>query len=133
MPTFSERSAAKLATAHPDLQRLFNAVIAKMDCSILCGHRDQAAQDEAYETGKSKLQWPNSKHNAVPSLAVDAAPYPLDWSNLAAFSALAVVVKSTAAELGIVIEWGGDWKMRDCDHFQLTNPVGPLPASAVPF
>ena len=35
------------------------------------------------------------------------------------YTALATLVKATAADLGIPIEWGGDWKMRDGPHFQL--------------
>lgn len=122
MPAFSRISALRLATAHPLLQQLFNAVILKTDCSILCGFRTEQAQQEAFETGTSKLQWPRSKHNAVPSLATDVAPFPINWNDLQRFRDFAVVVKDTADQLLIDIEWGGDWAMRDMPHWQLKLP-----------
>ena len=83
MNTFSEASRAKLKTCHRDLQLLFAHVIQEYDCTIVCGHRDKEAQDKAYAEGKSKLKYPRSKHNRIPSWAVDAAPYEkagIDWS-----------------------------------------------------
>jgi peptidoglycan L-alanyl-D-glutamate endopeptidase CwlK len=46
-----------------------------MDCTIICGTRGKAEQNKYFEEGKSKLKWPNSKHNRNPSLAVDVAPF----------------------------------------------------------
>ena len=60
MPHFSTLSAERLATCHPDLQRLFNEVVKSVDISILCGHRGQAAQNFAFETGNSQEDWPRS-------------------------------------------------------------------------
>lgn len=122
MPQFGPVSLSRLATAHPDLQRLFAAVVLLTDCSILCGHRGQQEQNEAFETGKSKLQWPMSRHNSIPSTAVDCSPYPLNWSDTQAFKDLAAIIKSTAMQLGIEVTWGGDWAMRDMDHWQLKTP-----------
>ena len=54
--------------------------------------------------------------------AVDIAPYVngevrWDWP---LYEELAPVIKNTAADLGIPIEWGGDWKrFRDGPHWQL--------------
>ncbi len=122
MPQFSPTSQERLATCHPDLIRLFNTVITLTDCSIICGHRDEAAQTAAYELGMSKLKWPNSKHNYTPSRATDVVPYPLNWQDLEAFKRLALVVKNAATNLGILIEWGGDWTFRDMPHYQLPSP-----------
>ncbi len=122
MPHFSTVSAERLATCHPDLQRLMNEVVKTVDISILCGHRDQKAQNFAFDTGNSKERWPHSRHNSLPSEAVDIAPSPLDWSDVVAFQRLAVVVKTTAARLGIKILWGGDWvTLRDMPHWQLSR------------
>ena len=63
MPKFSNRSAERLATCHADLQRLFNEVIKKYDCTILEGHRSNERQEELYRQGKSKLRAGFSKHN----------------------------------------------------------------------
>lgn len=122
MPHFSARSLAHLATCHPDLQRLAHAAIEKMDFAVICGHRNKADQENAVAQGRSKCHWPTSKHNSYPSLAMDLAPWPIDWDNTKAFKALASVVKETAKELGISIEWAGDWRhFAEYPHFQLVD------------
>lgn len=120
MYKFGKASRERLATCHPDLQRLFNEVIKEIDCSIICGHRTAEEQEKAFKGGFSKVQFPNSKHNQMPSLAVDVAPYPIDWNDVAGFERLAEVVKRKAKELNIKIVWGGDWKrFVDRPHWEL--------------
>lgn len=120
MPKFGKRSRKELATAHPELQRLFNEVINLIDCAVICGHRGHADQDKAFAEGKSKLKWPNSKHNKIPSLAVDVVPWPLDWNDHNRFRVLSDVVKDTAKRLKIKVECGIDWKkFPDAPHYQL--------------
>jgi peptidoglycan L-alanyl-D-glutamate endopeptidase CwlK len=75
MNHFSEISKQRLSSCHRDLKTLFGNVIQDFDCTIVCGHRDKPDQDKAFAEGKSKLQYPQSKHNHIPSLAVDAAPF----------------------------------------------------------
>lgn len=135
MPSFGNRSRANLATCHPDLQRLFNEVIKHFDCTITCGHRTEAEQDALYAKGRTtpgpkvtRAQWPNSKHNTLPSIAVDVTPYPVDWKDIKRFYYFAGVVKGIALSLDIDIRWGGDWdsdtevtdqKFNDLPHFEL--------------
>ncbi|NIA28350.1 MAG: M15 family peptidase [Actinobacteria bacterium] len=128
MPKFGNESRKNLATAHPDLQLLFNAVVRDFDCSVLCGHRTQAEQDGAYRNKHSKLKFPNSKHNRQPSMAADVVPYPINWENMNRFYFFGGYVKKTAEMLGIKIRWGGDWDsdtltddqaFMDLPHFQL--------------
>src|SRR5579871_2009363 len=76
MHYFSPKSLVNLETCHPDLQTLFKEVIQTMDCTILVGHRNQEDQEKAFEQGNSKEHWPNSKHNSIPSMAVDVLSYP---------------------------------------------------------
>lgn len=113
MPKFGKVSAEKLATCHPDLQRLFNEVIKHVDCTIICGHRGQAEQDAAVAAGNSKVKWPNGMHNKMPSLAVDVMPYPVNWSdspaNIEHLNYFAGIVKGIALSMGINIRWGHDW------------------------
>lgn len=123
--SFSGRSAENLSEAHPDLQRLFTAVLAVADCTILCGYRNERSQTEAYRSGKSQLPWPKSKHNQKPSLAVDVAPYPINFADIARFKAFADVVKMCAKQLGIAVEWGGDWSWKDYPHWQLKSDGKP--------
>lgn len=108
-----------MATCHSDLQKLVSAVAEKVEITVLEGYRGKEAQDAAFAAGKSKLRFPNGKHNKQPSLAVDIAPYPVDWYDLKRFTDMAAVVKQTAAEMGIAIDWGGDWKFVDMPHFEL--------------
>lgn len=109
MPSFSKKSQDILATCHPDLQKVFNEVIKHFDCTVMCGHRSEEEQNEAYRTGRSKLQYPQSKHNGSPSRAIDVAPYPIDWNDTDRFYFFAGLVKGIAAGMGIDIRFGGDW------------------------
>lgn len=109
MPKFGKNSRARLATCHPDLQRLFNEVIEHYDCSVTCGHRSKEDQDKVFKEGKSKIQWPNSKHNKMPSLAADVIPYPVDWDDTRRFYMFVGIVRGIAAMLDIKIRCGADW------------------------
>lgn len=130
MPYLGAVSDARLRTCHPDLQRVVRVAIESgPDFSVLCGHRDRAAQEAAYESGHSNAEWADSMHNRVPSLAVDLAPYPIDWDDLERFRALAHYVLGVAAGLGVSLRWGGDWdrdyesadeRFIDMPHFELT-------------
>jgi peptidoglycan L-alanyl-D-glutamate endopeptidase CwlK len=93
---------------------LFYEVINDFDCIVLEGYRNEEAQNRYFEEGKSKLRYPHSKHNKQPSLAVDIAPYPVDWNDRERFYYFAGYVKATAAQMGIPLRWGGDW---DSDTF----------------
>ena len=135
MPKFSRRSKDNLETADQKLQDLFNEVIKEYDCTIISGHRSPEEQFELYKKGRTLVdgKWTKtgktvtnldgytkkSKHNHFPSKAVDVVPYPVDWNNLKRFEEMGRVVKAKAAEMGISIEWGGDWAMRDYPHFQV--------------
>jgi hypothetical protein len=130
MPKFGSSSKKHLSEAHPKLQELFNEVIKEFDCSIIEGHRTEAEQNKLFHAQKSKVQWPSSKHNAEPSLAVDVCPYPIDWSDRERFNYFAGYVKGVAARLGIKIRWGGDWDgdwevrdnvFDDLPHFELVE------------
>lgn len=120
MARFSEKSRERLLTCEPRLQRICEVAVRVMDFTVLEGHREKEAQEKAFAEGKSKLQWPNSGHNTVPAIAVDLAPYPLDWADTLRFHQLAGVMKGVAAALNIKIRWGGDFKgLIDMPHFEL--------------
>lgn len=83
-----------------------------MDISLLCGHRDEKAQNEAFRTGHSQLKWPEGKHNRLPSIAVDVRPSPFSqyepkqWAQLGYMAGWAIII---AREEGFNVRWGGDW------------------------
>lgn len=128
MPSFSATSLQKLGTCHSQIQMVFNKVIRGFNCVILEGYRDEERQNFLNDTGKSQLRYPISKHNKVPSLAVDAMPYPVDWSDRERITLFAGYVLGSADRMGISICWGGDWdhdrqvkdnNFDDLVHFEL--------------
>ncbi len=127
------KSKARLATCHPVLALLFNRVIARddlpTDIAVTAGHRGETEQNAAFASRNSKLRWPNSKHNKVPSLAVDVVPIfagkpTWDWSH---YHPLADAVKAEWAAMqaeglteGYTLSWGGDWaSFKDGPHWEL--------------
>lgn len=134
MAAFGDTSKKRLYTAHCDLQILFNEVIKHFNCSIICGERDEEAQTKAFDNGFSKVKYPNSKHNKRPSLAVDAVPYPIEWSNvnrMRYFAGFVLGIARMLKQQGSInseIVWGGDWdsdtvltdqRFNDFPHFQI--------------
>lgn len=134
MPRFSKNSLKHLESCHPDLQMLFLQVVYNFDCTIIGGHRGQEEQDRVFNEGFSKVEWPNSKHNESPSMAVDVTPYPIDWQDTERMSYFAGYVMGLAAEMkrqGLIehhIRSGIDWdrdtmtndqEWSDLPHFEL--------------
>ena len=128
MPRFGKRSIGRLQTCDQKLQELFYEVVKHFDCSIIEGHRGEERQNKAFADGKSKVKYPNGKHNKFPSVAVDVAPYPIDWSDRDRFHYFGGFVLGVAKEMGMNIRWGGDWnqdthtkdnKFDDLVHFEI--------------
>jgi len=126
MPKFSKSSAEKLATCHPDLQKIFNNLIQTHDCTIICGARTLEDQQKAFKGGFSKLDGikKKSKHQISKeqplSLAVDVLPCPIDWNDVDGHANFARAVRATAEHFKIKIIWGGDFKkFSDRPHYEL--------------
>jgi len=128
MPRFSTFSLDRLSTCDDRIKKVMHEVIKEYDCRILVGHRREEQQNEMFRQGLSKLEWPYSKHNVNPSLAVDVAPYPIDWGNMKRFYHFGGYVQGVARKLDVVIRWGGDWDsdfdlddqtFMDLVHFEL--------------
>lgn len=133
MPQFSANSKKRLAGCHPDLQRLFETVIKNYDCTIICGRRTPAEQARLYEIGRTKVRV--SKHNSLPSMAVDVAPWHqqkphIRWDDLHSFYHFVGYVLATADQMGIKIRCGADWdgdndihdqRFHDLPHFELVT------------
>jgi len=117
---FSKSSKSNLFTCDKRLIDVFETVIRHRDCTVLCGHRIESAQNQAYESGKSHAKWPNSKHNTIPSIAIDVAPYPINWDDIERFYIFANFVLGVAAAQNIKLKWGGDFKgFFDGPHYEL--------------
>ena len=116
MPKFGSKSRHHLETCHPDLQTLFNAVIEVVDCSVTCGYRNERDQEKAFDSGNSKVHYPDGKHNSNPSTAVDVYPWPIDFDDLPRFYWFAGWVLAKAeilrnvGEITHKIKWGGNWR-----------------------
>jgi hypothetical protein len=130
MPSFGKSSQDKLATCDPRLQKVFNEVIKYFDCTVIEGHRGEEAQNKAFAEGKSKLKYPQGKHNKTPSLAADVLPYPIDWNDTNRMRYFAGFVVGIAATMGIKLRWGGDWNQNtelkdnsfnDLPHFEIAD------------
>lgn len=121
----SEKSLMKLSGAHPDLQKVIKraAAISSIDFTILEVVRTLARQKELVAKGASKTM--NSRHLPGPdgkSRAVDIAP--LDGGQISwawpLYHKLAPIIKQAAKDVGVPIEWGGDWRtFKDGPHWQL--------------
>ena len=118
---FGKKSLERLAEIHPDLQKICNELIKEMDVTILCGYRGKEEQNTAFINGKSKLQFPNSKHNKKLALAVDIAPSPIDWNDLRRFIDMCAAIEVIADKLKIPVILGRDFSFRDYPHVELAT------------
>lgn len=132
MPSFGERSKKALESAHPKLRALFEEVVKEYDCAVVCGFRNEQDQETAYVQGFSKVQFPNSKHNSYPSLAVDVIPWPTGYKDTEKMYHFAGYVLGISAMMKIPIRWGGDFNKDgnlkndafvDIPHFELKNEI----------
>ncbi len=105
MPRFSRKSREKLDGVDPRLVFLLEEVVKYFDITIIEGKRSQERQNELVEQGKSKTKF--GKH--VSGMAVDIAPYPIDWDARDDFHYLGGFVLGLACKMGLNIRWGGDW------------------------
>lgn len=126
MPKFSKTSLDRLNTCHEDIIKVCTELIKQYDFSVLCGHRSREEQDKAYDSGNSKVRFPNSKHNKQPSSAIDIAPYPINWDDFSRFKemwirfdTIAKVLKNEG-KISSIFVWGGDWKtLKDYPHIEI--------------
>ena len=132
---WGRRSLARLQTCTPEIQRLLTEALHHPDCphdmTIVFGHRTHEEQAALYAKGRTapgpkvtNARPGRSRHNSWPSEAVDVVPYvdgapSWDWDHI---DPCADHIKRVASELGIKIEWGGDWGMRDGAHWQEPRP-----------
>ena len=135
---FGNKSRKELATLDPRLQEILNLAIAYIDFSVLEGYRGRDRQNKLFNENKTKLIWPDGKHNDWPSKAVDISPYPQDWTEDSKgqdrFYVLAGHIIHSAFSLGYLLRWGGDWDgdgdyrdqtFDDLGHFEIIDNEEP--------
>ena len=150
MSDFRIRSSQVIATPLPDFQLICNEVIMFFAFSAYEGLRTDAKQLEYFLDGKSKLDpririlRSKAKHLIQVdgySHAVDAAPYPIDFSSTRKkrerFYYMGGIFKAVAQNLfdqgktTHLVRWGGDWdkddhfddqSFDDLPHYELYKP-----------
>ena len=139
MPSFGTASQEQLDTVCPELVKVMEIVVKEFDISILEGRRSWERQAELLRQNKSKVGPGESKHNPPTegddtwlSLAVDVAPYPIDWKDAKRFIYMAGLVIGIGRTLGFDIRWGGNWdedqvilddqNFDDLPHFEYKGP-----------
>jgi peptidoglycan LD-endopeptidase CwlK len=117
---FSERSLKNLQGVHPDLAAVVNRAIqiTPVDFVVTEGVRTLDRQKQLLAAGATRTL--NSRH--LTGHAVDVAAWVdevrWDWS---LYTFINIAMQKSARELGIQIEWGGDWvRFKDGCHFQLS-------------
>ena len=113
---FSRRSLKSLATCHPELQFIIRELACEFDITVLEGTRSMERQGELFSSGASKVPPGKSKHNRVPSDAVDICPAraPRFWAQgkdlpREEYDKVANRFLDIATRNNIAIRWGGDW------------------------
>lgn len=143
MPKLDPESMTKLQTCHQQIQ---DAVILCAEywpgkIKVTCGHRGAAEQVKLLAEKRTKVPWPQSKHNVFPSMAVDLAivepdgtikwgtkedPEIQEWTFFAGFFMCCL------RHCGINARWGGDWdgdldmddnSFNDFPHFEIKSLI----------
>jgi peptidoglycan L-alanyl-D-glutamate endopeptidase CwlK len=117
--SLSLRSRQRLSGVHPDLVAVVKRAIelTTQDFAVIEGIRSTERQRQLVAKGASTTM--NSRH--ITGHAVDLAPWPISW-DWEYFYPIADAMKNAAEELGVDLEWGGDWKsFPDAPHFQLSR------------
>ena len=91
---------------------------------IVCGHREEQAQETAYKKWASKARFGQSAHNTLPSMAVDIAPSGptggIDWDvRGSAWHALLRIAREVALGEGTPVDWRRSMFAGDEGHIEL--------------
>lgn len=118
--SLSAKSLSRLDGVHPKLVAVVKLAItiSPIDFAVLEGVRSIERQQALVKAGASQtMRGRHLSGHAVDLGAIVDGQVRWDWP---LYDKIAVAVKEAARQLGVPIEWGGDWKMRDGPHFQLT-------------
>jgi peptidoglycan L-alanyl-D-glutamate endopeptidase CwlK len=130
----SARDQQRLQGVHPDLVRVVTraAEVTDIPFMVMEGLRTRERQAQLLRARKTTTM--NSRH--LTGHAVDLVPLAdtdgdgdieISWRWQDYFR-LAPVIKAVAVELGVSLEWGGDWRdFKDGPHWQLPWKAYPEP------
>lgn len=122
----SKRSRERMRGVHPALIGVVERAIAltPVDFMVTEGVRTLERQAQLVRAGASRTL--NSRHlsgHAVDLAALVDGAVRWDWP---LYPRIAGAMKAAAAERGVALIWGGDWKsLRDGPHFELDRRVFP--------
>lgn len=140
MANFSKRSEDNLRGVHPKLAAVLRAAIkdTPVDFTITEGVRTVERQQQLYAQGRTTAgpivthtDGVAKKSNHQPKAdgygyAVDLYPYVggkvqvHDESVPSWLRRIARHIQHHAQAHGVTVQWGGDWKMRDYPHFEIS-------------
>jgi len=120
---FGTRSKNNLGNVRQELIELAQEVLdlGLFDFGITCGAREKEEQEKLFFEGRTKVRYPNSKHNVIPgdperekACAFDFVLYvngkaTYEKEDLPSYYMAIGVFIGIAAKKGIKIRCGGDW------------------------
>jgi peptidoglycan L-alanyl-D-glutamate endopeptidase CwlK len=127
MGKLNARSMRSLDGVHEDLVRVVLKARERCDFLVTCGLRTKEEQRELVKIGRSKTT--NSRH--LYGLAVDLCDIDGKY-DIPDMEEIAKAMKMAALELGIPIEWGGDWRKKPTDRIGWDSPHFQLPKAQYP-
>lgn len=128
-----------LDTCHPIIRATFTEALSLglVDITASEGFRHRERQNDLFERGKSKVSWPDSRHNSMPSEAIDAYPFvngkvSYDWNHCIFLAGIIQSVSKRMFQTQVLdgwLRWGGNWDMdgepitdqdfQDLGHFEI--------------
>ncbi len=114
MHKLSKASQKELDTCVAHWYVIIMILLRLIDVKVTCGFRGEDQQNTEYAEGDSTKKWPESKHNKLPSPAIDIHPYPIDFEDRDRYVHMAGMVIAIGALVGVEIRWGGKWR-KDVD------------------
>ncbi len=124
------KSETNLQGVHPDLVKVVRRTAGNgVSFRVTEGARDTKRQEMLVKSGASTTK--NSRHipgqdglsKAVDLVAIVDGKVSWSWKH---YEMINAEMQKAARELGVTVEWGGDWKtFKDGPHFQLPRKAYP--------